>query len=144
MSFKMTWLENLSAMELNQALVLSYFIRDLDSPTRLVLRASLTPKDADSTASIDSVTTIWPMAREFEKEISDLFGVVFNGNQIAGRYVLPEDWIGYPLRKSYVFPTSFYGVSHFKPVGHSIPDEYGSDFSPPVETGMGAAFGVEP
>lgn len=143
-SLKLTWLENLSAMELNQSLVVSYFIRSAESPVRVVLRAALTPKDAEATVSIDSVVSVWPMAREFEKEISDLFGIVFQGNRLAGRYLLPEDWIGFPLRKSYVFPTSFYGVSHFKPVGHSIPDEFASDFGSPVDTGPGAAFGVEP
>lgn len=36
-----------------------------------------------------------------EREINDLFGVVFTGNEQTGRFLLPDDWVGYPLRKEY-------------------------------------------
>ncbi|MFN3728774.1 MAG: NADH-quinone oxidoreductase subunit C [Fimbriimonadaceae bacterium] len=36
-----------------------------------------------------------------EREINDLFGVVFAGNEQTGRFLLPDDWVGYPLRKEY-------------------------------------------
>ncbi len=36
-----------------------------------------------------------------EREINDLFGVVFEGNEHEGRFLLPDDWVGYPLRKEY-------------------------------------------
>lgn len=35
-----------------------------------------------------------------EKEIADLFGIVFEGNELVGeRFMLPDDWVGFPLRK---------------------------------------------
>ena len=34
-----------------------------------------------------------------EREINDLFGVVFEGNEQSGRFLLADDWVGYPLRK---------------------------------------------
>jgi NADH-quinone oxidoreductase subunit C len=36
-----------------------------------------------------------------EREINDLFGVVFDGNEQTTRFLLPDDWSGYPLRKEY-------------------------------------------
>ncbi len=34
-----------------------------------------------------------------EREVADLFGVVFDGNENPGRFLLPDDWVGFPLRK---------------------------------------------
>lgn len=38
-----------------------------------------------------------------EKEIADMFGVLFDGNELppGERFLLPDDWLGYPLRKEY-------------------------------------------
>lgn len=36
-----------------------------------------------------------------EREVNDLFGVVFEGNEQTQRFLLPDDWVGYPLRKEY-------------------------------------------
>lgn len=36
-----------------------------------------------------------------EREVNDLFGVVFEGNEQEQRFLLPDDWVGYPLRKEY-------------------------------------------
>lgn len=36
-----------------------------------------------------------------EREVNDLFGVVFEGNEQTQRFLLPDDWVGFPLRKEY-------------------------------------------
>lgn len=38
-----------------------------------------------------------------EKEIGDLYGIIFEGNELApgNRFLLPDDWVGFPLRKEY-------------------------------------------
>jgi len=36
-----------------------------------------------------------------EREVNDLFGVHFAGNEQTTRFLLPDDWVGYPLRKEY-------------------------------------------
>ncbi len=56
--------------------------------------------DSDS-ASLDSITTVWPAANFYEREIFDLFGVHFGGHPNLRRIMMPEDWNGYPLRKDY-------------------------------------------
>jgi len=51
--------------------------------------------------AIDSVTSLWPGANYFEREVFDLFGVRFNGHPYLRRLLMPENWEGHPLRKDY-------------------------------------------
>jgi NADH-quinone oxidoreductase subunit C len=51
--------------------------------------------------SIDSVTPVWKGAGWPEREVYDLFGIVFDGHDDLRRLLMPEDWEGYPLRKDY-------------------------------------------
>jgi NADH-quinone oxidoreductase subunit C len=51
--------------------------------------------------SIASVTSLWPGAGWPERELYDLFGIVFDGHADLRRLMMPEDWEGYPLRKDY-------------------------------------------
>lgn len=50
---------------------------------------------------IDSAIPLWAGADWYEREIYDLFGVVFNGHSDLKRILMPDDWQGHPLRKNY-------------------------------------------
>lgn len=50
---------------------------------------------------VDSVTSVWKVADWLERETYDLVGVKFNGHPNLKRILLPEGWIGHPLRKDY-------------------------------------------
>jgi len=48
-----------------------------------------------------SVTGIWPTSDWLEREVYDMFGIVFSGHPNLKRLLLPEEWEGFPLRKDY-------------------------------------------
>jgi len=64
--------------------------------TRLRLKI---PLAVDQEAA--SLTDIWPAANWLEREMFDLFGIVFRGHPGLKRILLPDEWQGHPLRKDY-------------------------------------------
>ncbi len=74
---------------------------------QIVLKADL----ARANPRIATVEGIWKVANWFEREVYDLFGVIFEGHSDLRRIMLPEDWVGYPLRKDYVEQEEYDGIS---------------------------------
>jgi len=74
---------------------------------QIVLKVDL-PRANPKLATVEGV---WKIANWFEREIYDLFGVIFDGHSDLRRIMLPEDWIGYPLRKDYVEQEEYDGIS---------------------------------
>src|SRR5499427_5410592 len=50
---------------------------------------------------IESVVSVWTTADWLEREVYDMFGVQYANHPHLTRILLPEDWVGYPLRKDY-------------------------------------------
>jgi NADH-quinone oxidoreductase subunit C len=51
--------------------------------------------------TLSSVTGVWPTADFMEREAYDMFGIVFDGHPNLTRILMPDEWVGYPLRKDY-------------------------------------------
>jgi NADH-quinone oxidoreductase subunit C len=76
---------------------LSYHIVSHGLKERVRLRVLLDSSDA----SVPSITSAWPSANFYEREVFDLFGIDFPGHPRLTRIMMPENWEGHPLRKDY-------------------------------------------
>lgn len=74
-----------------------YHLHSLDRNQRLRLKCRL----SGAAPEIDSVTGVWRSANWYEREVYDMFGVVFRNHPNLIRILMPLDWEGYPLRKDY-------------------------------------------
>lgn len=64
--------------------------------------------------SVPSLFDIHPSTEAMEREVFDMFGIVFDGHPDLTRILMPEDWDGYPLRKDYSqgrIPVQFKGAA---------------------------------
>ncbi|HEY6634914.1 MAG TPA: NADH-quinone oxidoreductase subunit C [Acidimicrobiia bacterium] len=50
---------------------------------------------------IGSLTPLWPGAGFAEREVYDMFGIVFDGHPDLTRILMPDEWEGHPLRKDF-------------------------------------------
>ena len=65
--------------------------------SRLRMKVRLAGDDA----RLPSVTSVYPTAGWPEREVFDLFGIVFEGHADLRRILMPDDWEGFPLRRDY-------------------------------------------
>ncbi|MDY0212332.1 MAG: NADH-quinone oxidoreductase subunit C [Desulfuromonadaceae bacterium] len=74
-----------------------YNLYNIATKERLRLKAAV----AEQSCCIDTVTGVWSTANWHERECWDMFGIRFNNHPDLRRILMPEDWVGYPLRKDY-------------------------------------------
>ena len=71
----------------------------LHNPTNLErIRVALSAKREEA---IPSVVSLWVGADWYERELFDLYGVLFDGHPDLKRILMPDDWKGHPLRRDY-------------------------------------------
>jgi NADH-quinone oxidoreductase subunit C len=74
-----------------------YHLLSIARRVRLRLKVKLGGDDP----RVQSVTSVWPSANFFEREVFDLFGIHFEDHPYLRRLLMPENWEGHPLRKDY-------------------------------------------
>ena len=65
------------------------------------LRKTIKLQVPDDTLTVPSITDIYPGANFYEREVFDMFGIIFENHPELTRILMPDDWIGHPLRKDY-------------------------------------------
>ena len=63
------------------------------------LRFTLKVRLGEENPRLPSVVSVWPTANWHERETYDFYGITFTGHPDLTRILLPEDWVGWPLRK---------------------------------------------
>jgi NADH-quinone oxidoreductase subunit C len=84
-----------------------YHLYSYSQRHQIVLKVDL-PREEPRVSTMEGV---WKAANWMEREVFDLFGVVFEGHSDLRRIMLPEDWVGHPLRKDYVEQEEYDGIS---------------------------------
>jgi len=62
-----------------------------------------------SNPKVETLSHVWPAANWHERETYDLMGVEFTNHPDFRRILMPEDWVGHPLRKDYQYPVEYHG-----------------------------------
>jgi NAD(P)H-quinone oxidoreductase subunit J len=73
---------------------------NVDKPEEVRVKVFL-PRENPKVAS---VYWIWRTADWQERESYDMYGIVYEGHPNLKRILMPEDWVGFPLRKDYISP----------------------------------------
>jgi NADH-quinone oxidoreductase subunit C len=99
-------LANLSCVDEGEKLSIVYHLFSYQHRHYAVLKVSVPREQPD----IPSVQPIWPGANWFEREAYDLMGIRFTGHPDLRRIMLPDDWVGHPLRKDYREQEEYHGM----------------------------------
>jgi NADH-quinone oxidoreductase subunit C len=108
-SLKFEVLSDLTALDWpkEEKIQVVYHLHSYSPNHQIVLKVDL-PRDNPKVATVEGV---WKVANWLEREVYDLFGVIFEGHSDLRRIMLPEDWVGHPLRKDYVEQEEYDGMS---------------------------------
>lgn len=93
----------LSGMDYKKDLGVVYHLHSMTKMHRMAVKMNVTREDAE----LPTVSDIWRTADWHEREVYDLYGIVFINHPDLRRILLPDDWQGYPLRKDYVTPEMY-------------------------------------
>jgi NADH-quinone oxidoreductase subunit C len=95
---KLHYLRNLSGVDYETHLEAVYHLVNLQETLTYCFKVRTDREQAE----IPSVADVWSGANWNEREAYDLLGIRFTGHPNLVRIMLPDDWVGHPLRKDYV------------------------------------------
>jgi NADH/F420H2 dehydrogenase subunit C len=80
-----------------------YHLKSTTLNHMVVIKAKINSRE---NPEIDTVCDLYRTAEFHEREIFDLYGIVFKNHPDLRRLLLTDDWVGYPMRKDYVDPVN--------------------------------------
>lgn len=94
---KLNYLRNLTGTDQETHLEVVYHLISLSTKRDYCIKV----KTDRENPSIPSVSEVWSTANWNEREVFDLYGIDFPGHPNMTRIMMPDDWVGHPLRKDY-------------------------------------------
>lgn len=94
---KLHYLRNVTGTDQETHMEVAYYLINLNNKQDYCFKVK-TDRDG---GEIPSVTSVWQTANWNEREIYDLLGITFTDHPDLRRIMMPDDWVGYPLRKDY-------------------------------------------
>jgi NADH-quinone oxidoreductase subunit C len=85
-----------------------------------VARFTLKVMVSEEQPKVPTVSGVWPTANWHEREAYDFYGITFTGHPDLTRILLPEDWVGWPLRKDSPLGYEEVAFTHNTP-GRTVP-----------------------
>jgi NADH-quinone oxidoreductase subunit C/D len=89
---------------------------------------------------ISSITSIWPSANWYEREVYDLFGIKFTGHPDLRRILMPNTWVGHPLQKCHPARATEMGPFQL-PESKQVAEQAAMQFKP-EEWGLDKTIGM--
>jgi len=90
-------LSSISGVDMLSHIETVYHMRSLTRGQLLQIKVRLDHEKPE----VDSLVSVWPTANWLERETYDLFGIKFTGHPDLRRMLLDDDFVGYPLLKSF-------------------------------------------
>ena len=91
------YLANLTSVDYGEDFEIVYHLYTIPENNKVGVKTRL-PRNQ---AQVDSMMSIWPTADWQEREVYDLMGIRFKGHPNLLRVLLPDDFVGHPLRKDF-------------------------------------------
>lgn len=111
--WRFDFLQNLTAIDWPKQAKLEvvYHLFSYQHRHELVLKLDL-PRERPR---VPSIAALYRNANWLEREQYDLLGVVFEGHPDLRRLLMPDDWVGHPMRKDYREPRAYRGMPTSRP-----------------------------
>lgn len=93
----------LTAADWPQHMEVIYHLKSTTHNHIVVVKSKINNRENPET---ETVCHLWRTAEFHEREVFDLYGIVFKNHPDLRRLLLTDDWVGYPLRKDYKDPVN--------------------------------------
>lgn len=112
-SYYFDFLANLTAVDYfpEEYFEVVYNLTSIPFQKQLTLKVKINAtRDLEDLPEVPSVSEVWRTADWHEREAYDLMGIFFTEHPDLRRILMPEDWVGFPLRKDYQDPETYHNI----------------------------------